>query len=312
MISTDDRLIYAPMPGRPQVTWPEGKTVAVWHAPNVEHYDYIPVGQGSPQGRTPAPDVQHYMHRDYGNRVGFWRLLRIVDRFEIPSTVSLSLAILEEMPEIRDPMIERGWEVMSHGISNLRPVYDYSAEEEDDFFATSQLLAEKYLGKRLKGMLGPKISGTDRTADLMSRHGMTYYADWIHDEQPRPLRAEGDTPLVSIPYTYMVNDVPLLFAKHYSGEYFADMAIAQISRMLRDAEEDGQGRVACVATHPFVIGQPGMQRHLERVFEYLRSEYRIWTATAEQISDHYLAHHYQAQLDHAEALGADSNRSSAR
>ncbi len=199
-------------------------------------------------------------------------------------------------------MLERDWEIMSHGISNLRTVYGYTEEQESEFFDISQRLAETYAGRRIKGMLGPKISGTVQTSDLMVKHGMTYHADWVHDEQPRPLRVESEQPLVSIPYSYMLNDVPLLFAKHYSGEYFVQMVIAQISRMLRDAEEDGQGRVACVATHPFIIGQPGMQKHLEEIFDYLRRDGRVWLATAGQITDHYIAHHYKDQVSHAMSL----------
>ncbi|WP_432501057.1 polysaccharide deacetylase family protein [Kineococcus arenarius] len=304
-ILNNDRLVYAPLPGRPRVSWPHGKTVAVWHAPNVEHYDYVPPGQGSPQGRVPAPDVQHYMHRDAGNRTGFWRMLRVVDRWQVPSTVSLSLAVLEQYPEVRDAMLQRGWEVMSHGISNLRPLYGYDEDAEDDFLARSQQLAETYYGgSRIKGMLGPKISGTDNTCDLMVKHGMTYHADWIHDEQPRPLRTRTGERLVSIPYSYMLNDVPLLHAKHFSGEYFVDMVRAQVGRLLRDAERDGQGRVACVATHPFVAGQPWFARYLEQVFEYLRSDERIWLTTAGDITDHYLEDHYDAQVAHAENLRA--------
>lgn len=171
--------------------------------------------------------------------------------------MSLSLSILEEIPEVRDAMKERGWEVMSHGISNLRPLYGYSAEQERDFYKLNQALAREYWGGPIKGMLGPKVSGTDNTCDLMAEAGMTYHADWIHDEQPRPLRTASGARLVSIPYSYMLNDVPLLHAKHYDGEYFVAMVKAQVNRLLEDADRDGQARVTCVATHPFVTGQPG-------------------------------------------------------
>ncbi|MGY1841318.1 MULTISPECIES: polysaccharide deacetylase family protein [unclassified Modestobacter] len=306
MIANDDRLVYAPMAGRPQVRWPEGKTLAFWHAPNVEHYDYVPPGQGSPQGRVAAPDMQHYAHRDAGNRTAFWRMLRVTDRYEMPASVSLSLQVLEEMPEVRDAMFERDWEVMSHGISNLRPIYGMPYAEENEFLALSQRLAETYYGgRRIKGMLGPKVSGTDNTVDLMAAHGMTYHADWVHDEQPRPLRTTSGARIVSIPYSFMLNDVPLLHAKHYSGEYFVDMAIAQVDRMLRDADRDGQGRVACLATHPFVSGQPYMARHLAAIFEHVRADDRIWVATAGEITDHYLEHSFDGQLAHAEALAAE-------
>ena len=305
MITANQRLRFSPLHSRPRVTWPNGKTVAVWHAPNVEHYDLVPPGRTSPAGRVQAPDMQHYMHRDFGNRVGFWRMLRAVDKFQIPSTVSLSLSILEEMPDVRDAMKARDWEIMSHGISNLRPIYGYTEQQETEFFELSQKLAETYWGSPIRGMLGPKISGTDNTVDLMAEAGMSYHADWIHDEQPMPLRSRSNARIVSMPYSYVVNDVPLLHAKHYSGDYFAQVAIDQVSRLLRDADDDGQGRVSCIATHPFVTGQPYMARHLERIFDYLRSDDRIWVATASEIADYYLEHHYDEQLAHSTALELD-------
>jgi len=307
-IAGDERLVYEPLPTRPRVTWPDGKLVAVWHAPNVEHYDYVPPGGGSPQGRVAAPDVQHYMHRDYGNRVAFWRMLRAVDAYRIPCTVSLSLTLLEDDPDIREAMKERDWEVMSHGISNLRPLYGYDRAAEDAFLAQSQLLARTYYGAPLKGMLGPKISGTDNTCDLMVAHGMTYHADWIHDEQPRPLRTRDGGRLISMPYSYMLNDVPLLHAKHYPPEYFVDMVRAQLGRLVRDAERDGQARVACIATHPFLSGQPHMLRHLEAIFDLVRGDDRLWVTRAGDIADHYLEHHYDAQLAHAREAAAAAGR----
>jgi len=296
-ISNNERLVYEPMFARPRVTWPGGKKVAFWHAPNVEHYDFIAPGGGSPQGRVAYPDVQHYMHRDSGNRIGLWRMLRVVDQFEMPSTVSLSLSLLEEQPEIRDAMFARDWEIMSHGISNLRPLYDMPYDDESEFYALSQRLSETYYGgRRIKGMLGPKVSGTDNTADLMARHGMQYFADWIHDEQPRPLRVDGPQRLVSIPYSYMLNDVPMIHARSLSGRDFLDLTFAQLDRLLRDAEHDGQARVMCFATHPFLAGQPWFERYLSEVFERVRADDRVWCTTAGAITDHYLQNNYDAHI----------------
>ncbi|WP_241384963.1 polysaccharide deacetylase family protein [Rhodococcus sp. CH91] len=305
MISSNERLVYSPIIDRPRVTWPGGKTVAVWHAPNVEHYDFVAPGGGGPTGRALSPDPQHYFHREFGNRVGFWRMLRAIDEYEIPSTASLSLVILEEFPEIRDAMAQRNWEIMSHGISNLRPLFGLDAEQESEFYRLNQALAQKYWGKPIKGMLGPRVSGTDATCDLMAEHGMIYHADWIHDEQPRPLRTSGDRKLVSIPYSFMLNDFPIVTTRNHTGRFFADQAKAQVSRLLRDAEEDGQARVTCVATHPFVSGQPHMIRYIEEIFDYLRSDPRIWIATAEEISEYYIEHFYDEQVAHAAARAGE-------
>lgn len=305
-MQNNDRLMYSALPDRPLVTWPEGKKVAFWHAPNVEHYDFIQPGGGSPSGRLPSPDPQFYMHRDYGNRVAFWRMLRACDEFDMPATTSLSLALLEEQPELREAMFERNWEIMSHGISNLRPLYGYTQEQEDEFFALSQELSKTYYGGRtIKGMLGPRISGTDNTCDLMVKHGMTYHGDWVHDEHPRPIRTESGGKLVSVPYTFMSNDVPILFTRNHHAEYYVELIKAQIDRMLRDAENDGQGRVACIATHPYVFGQPHNIKYLKEIFDYVRSDDRIWVTTAGEISDHFIDNFYDEQVSYADRLLAD-------
>lgn len=304
-LGMDDRLVFELLSDRPRVTWPGEVPVAVWHAPNVEHYDYVPPGGGSPQGRVPAPDPQHYFHRDSGNRTAFWRMLRIVDAYQVPSTASLSLQVLEDMPEVRDAMAERDWEVMSHGMSNLRPLTGMAPEAEEEFFALHHALADAYWHRPVRGMLGPKVSGTDLTCDLMARHGMTYQADWVHDEQPRPLRTRGGGRLVSLPYSFVLNDVPLVMARSFEGSYFVELVKAQVRRLVRAAQEDGQARVVCLATHPFVMAQPGMARHLEAVFEALRADDQVWLTRAGDITDHYLDHHYDAQLAHAETAAEE-------
>ena len=306
MLTPNERMVHAPMSLRPRVTWPEGRTVAFWHAPNVEHYDWL-----APQGRRFAsrvtpPDAEHYMHRDSGNRTAFWRMLRSVDKYEMPSTVSLSLAILQEQPEVREAMLERDWEIMSHGISNLRPLYGYTPEQEHEFFEVSQQLAlTYYAGRPIKGMLGPRVSSTYRTADIMVEHGMTYFADFVHDEQPRPILTESGKKLVNVPYSFTLNDVPMVLAKSHPKSYLVELAKAQIDRMLRDAAEDGQGRVVCLATHPFVMGQPNAAGYLEEIFDYVRSQDEVWATTAGAITDHYLAHFYDEQLEFARSFAAD-------
>ena len=96
--------------------------MAFWVAPNVEHYEYLPEYEGVriPWLRTPYPDVQQYSYGDYGNRIGFWRMLEVLDAYDIKCCVSLNLAVLEHHPEVAAAMVQRDWDFMSHGISNTR------------------------------------------------------------------------------------------------------------------------------------------------------------------------------------------------
>jgi peptidoglycan/xylan/chitin deacetylase (PgdA/CDA1 family) len=303
-VPLDRRMVYAPMHLRPTVTWPDGKGVAVWLAPNVEHYDFVAPERYRVPDRVHSPDVQHFTHRDYGNRVGFWRMLEVIDEFDVPCTVSLSLSMLEEYSAIRDAMLERDWEVMSHGFYNTRPLYGLDGEEESSFYRASQEMAVRHTGSPLKGMLGPKISGTDSSCDLMAEYGFQYQADWIHDEQPRPLRTASGRRLVSVPYSFMLNDVPLLHARQFSGAFFERLVREQVTRLLDDHERDGQARMTCVAIHPYLMGQPYMRAHFVSILRFLRSDSRIWLTTAANAVQHFMTEHFQAQLDFADELAA--------
>ena len=253
-----DRVDYSPIIDRPIIKWPNGERVALWISPNVEHYEYMPDDDAArtPWPRTPFPDVQQYSYRDYGNRVGFWRMLETLDKYNIRSCVSLNVAVLEHFPEIRDAMAERNYDYMSHGIYNTRYLYTYTEEQEREFYRDTIETLKLHTGKQLKGMLGPAISGTERTPDLMAEAGLIYHTDWMHDDQPVPIKVKSGK-LISVPYSIELNDSSLLRDNHYEGDYFARICKAQFDQLYKEGAESG--RVMCIALHPFLIGQPPRQ-----------------------------------------------------
>ena len=205
-----NRVAYSPIIERPPIKWPNGARVALWIAPNVEHYEYEPEfdGQRDPWPRMPYPDVQQYSYRDYGNRVGFWRMLEVLDKHNIRCCVSLNVAVLEHYPEIKDAMVERNWDFMSHGIYNTRYLNPMSEEQERGFYVDCIETLRRETGKQLKGMLGPAISGTEATPDLMAEAGLIYHTDWMHDDQPVPIKVKSGK-LISVPYSIELNDAPV-------------------------------------------------------------------------------------------------------
>ena len=221
MAEAETRVDYSPIIERPAIKWPGGARVALWIAPNIEHYEYLPDFDGvrAPWPRVPIPDVQQYSYRDYGNRVGFWRMTEVLDKHNIRCCVSLNLAVLEHYPEIAEAMIERNYDFMSHGIYNTRYLHTLTEEEEREFYQDNIETLSRHTGKPLKGMLGPAISGTDRTPDLMAEAGLIYHTDWVHDDQPVPIRVKSGK-LVSVPYSVELNDVPV-FRANFEGDYFA-------------------------------------------------------------------------------------------
>ena len=293
-----NRVDYSPIIERPPIKWPGGARIAVWVAPNVEHYEYMPDPSGSrnPWPRTPypSPDVQQYSYRDYGNRVGFWRMAEVMDKHGIKCGVSLNMAVLEHFPEIGEAMVQRGWDFMSHGIYNTRYLYDYTEEEEREFYRDNIETLKRHTGKQLKGMLGPAISGTERTPDLMAEAGLIYHSDWMHDDQPVPIKVKSGK-LVSVPYSIELNDVPIF--RNFEGEYFAKICKAQFDRLYQEGEESG--RSMCIALHPYLIGQPHRIKYLDDLLGYIMSHDGVWQATADDIAEYYIANYYDQAVAHA-------------
>src|SRR5262249_45371584 len=198
-----DRVAYSPISGRPRITWPGDAGLAVWVAPNIEFYEFVPPPNDyyDTFPRVQHPDVQQYAYRDYGNRSGLWRLAGCLDDHGIRATVSLNVSVLEHLPEVGEAIVSHGWAIMSHGVYNTRPITFYDEDAERAYYRDTIETARRHAGVDLKGMLGPcAMSSTPRTPELMAEAGMTYHADWRHDEQPVPIRLEGGDRFVSVPY----------------------------------------------------------------------------------------------------------------
>ncbi len=294
-----NRLPYSPIVDRTPLRWPGSARVAVWVVPNIEHYELLPPpGPADPYPRTPHPDVRKYGYHDYGNRVGLWRLLDLFDDLEIPCTASLNVAVLDHYPEVAAAMIERSWDLMSHGLYNTRFVTGMTEEEERSFFAHCNEVLQRHTGRNFDGLLGPFITSNGRTPDLMAEVGMRYHADWVHDDRPSPLLNSHGARMVALPYTYELNDGPLLRA-HVEGDGYAQRCTDQFDTLY--AEGSNGGRMMCLALHPFGIGQPHRIGHLRRVLQHMRDHDDVWFATGSQIVDHYLATAYDEDL--AQATG---------
>jgi allantoinase len=171
-MSLEERTVYSAIGDRPTFTWPGGAGLAVWFAVNTEHYEFLPPNPGA-WGRVAAPDILGYGGREYGNRVGLWRLMSVLDNEALPVTASLNLGVLEHLPEVRDALVERDWAIMSHGVFNTRNIHGISEEDERSFYAWSVETVKRYTGRDLRGMLTPAISANYATPDLMAEAGLT-------------------------------------------------------------------------------------------------------------------------------------------
>lgn len=288
----EDRIASLPMPMRPRLRWPGDARVALWVVPNVEHYEYLPPSgpRRDPWPRTPHPDVLGYGTRDHGNRVGFWRLAEMLDRLGLRATLSLGVAAFEHYPEVMRASLDRGWDVMCHGIYNTRYLWDMPEGEERAYIADCVASYAKLTGGgRMAGWLSPALSHTLNTPDLVAEAGFTYFCDFVHDEQPWPIRTRGGQPLISLPYTVDLNDA-VTNRMGLEAPAFARMVRDTFDRLWRDGAANG--RVMCVAVHPYNMGQAHRARHLEEALAYILGHSGVWPATGAEIAAWYRAHHH--------------------
>ncbi len=288
MIDPEQRFSYSPIIERPRLAWPDNARVAVWVVPNIEHYEYMPaeVRVRDPWPRQPHPDVLGYGGRDYGNRVGLWRMLEVLDKHAIRCTVSLSLSVIEMYPEILEAMEARRWEYMSHGLYNTRYHWNYGEDEERAVIARCCEIHERLTGRKLRGWFSPAVSFTANTPDLVAEAGITYYCDFYHDDQPTPIRVRSGN-LISIPYSMDINDA-LIYRQPLEAAEFAQMIIDHFDTVYREGAS--QPRVMCIALHPYMMGAPHRLKHLDRALAYIRSHSDAWITTGAEIADWYIAH----------------------
>ena len=292
---------YLPMTDRPIIRWPDDARLALFIVPNVEFYEYTPPFNPykNPYPRLPAhPDVIAYSHRDYGNRVGFWRMLEVFDHYGIRASVSLNVAVLDHFPEITEEMLARNWIFMSHGIYNTRYLYGMDEEQEREHYRDVIETIHQHTGKRVKGMLGPSFTASPNTPRLLAEAGFLYSLDWFVDDQPFPINVPSGK-LIGVPYSSEVNDAFLFPGYPFSSfdaQEFVLICQDQFDVLYEEGAENG--RVMCIALHPFLISQPHRQRYLDQALNYILGHSGVWLTTADDIADYYVTHYYDAVVQH--------------
>lgn len=279
---------YLPITERPPLAWPNNGRIAVWVCPNVLFYELnAPPDPWINAWSRMTPDVMMYGRQEFGPRVGFWRMLDVLDKHAVPCTAVLNVAALRRYPGICDPLVDRRWDLLGHGMTNTRFICGLSEEEEQAHYR-DMLAIVRDCGLSMAGMGGPgPQAATESTPDLIAEAGFLYYADFFHDDQPFPLRVRSGR-LISMPYSVELNDVPAL-AMAFEGDYFLTLVKRQFDRLYAEG-----GRVMCLAVHPHVIGQPHRAKYLDLALSYIKSFPDVWFATGRQIAEHYLAHGYDA------------------
>lgn len=295
---------WNPWRDRPRIVWPGGKRLAFWVAPNVEFYELAPPrGPARASWFRPEPDVLHYGIRDFGNRVGFWRMAGMFDELGITASISLNVAVLDHFPEIGRAMVDRGWELFSHGVYNTRYHYGMTPDQERALIRDVRDTIRRHSGQELAGWLSPALTNTPETLNVLAEEGVSYTLDLFHDDQPQPVRVRKGR-LMSLPYSLQVNDWTGLHTGAGTPQDYARMIRAQFDRLY--AEGAAFGTVMALPLHPWMIGYPHRWQPLADAIDYIMGHEGVWHATGREIAAHYMAHHHDA--DAARLFGGRDDR----
>jgi allantoinase len=279
---THNRYAYSPISGRPVYDWPGGKRLAIYVALNLEWFSF---GEGlgaelAPGG--PQPDVLNYAWRDYGNRVGVFRLAELFAELKLPVSLLVNAEMYRHAPEAISAF--PGAEIIGHGRSNSERQGDLTEYKERLLIEETTGIVEKHSGKRPRGWLGPWISQSPLTPDLLQEAGYRYLLDWCHDDQPVWMKTRAGR-ILSLPYPQELNDIPQIVARKREGFEFADMIVDAFEVMHEECTK--RPLVMGIALHAYIVGWPHRFKHLSRALRHImhRAGERVWFATAGEIAD---------------------------
>jgi allantoinase len=280
-----DRFAYSPIIDRPLLRWPNGARVALWVIPNIEHFLFDRPSTSITAVTTQfVPDVLNFAWRDYGPRVGVWRMMEIMDRYGVRGTVALNSDVCDHYPRIIEAGNKLGWEWMGHGKNNSILLGNKSEDEERALIKDIVAAVTKGTGKAPRGWLGPALTETHNTLDILTENGIDYVADWTNDEQPYPMRVKKGT-MTSIPYSVEINDIPAILDGKQNGEIFGQMIKDQFDVLYEDGAKNG--RVMSICLHPFLIGHPHRAKYFNEALKHITSRQEVWVTTGAEIIDWY-------------------------
>jgi allantoinase len=286
MLPAHSRYAYTPIDARPDYFWPNGKRLAFYIGTNVETFAFN-AGLGADPGSLSGVQThRNYAWRDYGNRVGIWRLFDVFEEFGLPTSCLVNSLIYDYHPEITDRIRARGDEVIAHGRTNSewqRGLWELDEKRLIDD-ATSTIL--KHEGRTPQGWLGGSVTETNVTLDLLKEAGYRYVLDWPCDDQPIWMNTRSG-PLLSVPYPMELNDMGAIIQRQHTANEFGDMIVDQFDDLIRRCEN--QSLVFSISLHPFIIGQPfrltALSKALRHIVKHPLRD-RIWFTRARDISEH--------------------------
>jgi peptidoglycan/xylan/chitin deacetylase (PgdA/CDA1 family) len=280
-----DRYGWSDLSERVPVAWPGRAKVALWVTPILQ---WFPLNASAkpfraPGGLTmPYPDLRHYTSRDYGNRVGIFRILDVLDELRCPASVAMNAAVAERYPTLVGEATGRGLEILAHG-QDMGTLHHggLSPEEEGAVVARALGTLREASGQAVTGWLSPGRSQSFTTPDILAANGVSYACDWANDDMPYPMRT-ANGPLWAMPLAQETEDRTVLLDFHHTEDDWLLQLKDRFDTLYREADRFG-GRIVSVPLHAWVAGVPYRIGIVREALSYMLGHGAVWAATGADI-----------------------------
>jgi len=291
---------YVPLPKRNPIQWPGGNGLAIIFTFNLETWDLTkdtdePYYAGGPAILPDilpgnVPDYPNFSWREYGQRVGIWRLIDLFDEMGIAASCTTNAVTFERRGAMTDAVMERGWELLAHNYEQGELLTKFAHDEaaERDVILRSIEMYEKHVGKRPVGWLSSSLRGTLNTPGILAEEGFKFYCDIMNDDQPFMIRTQGG-PIVGLPYSNVINDFTMLTRHTLTTSQYRDQLIEEFDALHADGQKTA--RIMNIGLHPHVSGRAGRISALREFIAHVQSKTGVWWARREEIADWYAENH---------------------
>lgn len=290
-----ERAPYSAIVDRPKLKLPGNGRIIVWSIVNLEVWDIKnPMARQvlpPPTGQTLLPDVPHWSWHEYGMRVGVWRYFELYKKLGIKPTLSINARVVEDYTRVAEEAKRDGWEFMGHAWEQ-GPMH--KIEDQPGMIKKTQDRLEQFTGKRPVGWLGPGLTQTLETPELLVENGVKYIGDWVWDDEPSVINtAKG--PLVTLPYTVELNDIALMIVHSHRADEMFQRCKDYFDRLYQEGAD--RPRVMAIAVHPYISSMPHRIKYLEQVYEYMNRHQGVVHMNGEEMLDWYTGERKRLKLD---------------
>ncbi|MSQ71876.1 MAG: polysaccharide deacetylase [Betaproteobacteria bacterium] len=291
---------WSPISKRQPLKWPGGKRLALIVTVNCEYWDLLKDSSepyyagGPPMMPDPVPgniaDFPNFTWREYGQRVGVWRLFKVFEEAGVPLSCTFNAKMMLERPEILEHVRSRGWEVVAHNYEQGELLHKFAHDPAGERRIVLETLKvyEQKMGKKAKGWLSSSLRSTPRTPDIVAEQGCIFFCDYMNDDQPYLIRTDHG-PIVSTPYSIEINDFTFFHRRAMTTREALQMLKDQFDELYAEGAESG--RMMNIGIHPHVSGHPHRMLCYREFLKYAKAHEGTWLTTREEVAGWYLQHH---------------------